>query len=296
MIAADTARTLIFWAEQQFADAGVFYGHGTTNALDEAVFLVFAALGLEYHCADALLDAPCTPEQAQRARAFVHTRIETRKPAPYVAGEAWFAGLRFKVDERVLIPRSPIAELIESGFEPWVRSSSVGRVLDLCTGSGCIAIGCALALPHARVDAVDISADALAVAGDNVQRHGVAETVELIRSDLFGQLPARRYDLIVSNPPYVPQDKIDELPAEYRHEPRLGLAAGADGLDLVERILRDCLPYLTRNGVLLVEVGDREELLQERYPHVPFTWVEFERGGDGVFLLNMPDVQACFGT
>jgi ribosomal protein L3 glutamine methyltransferase len=257
---------------------------------------VFSALGLEYHCAETLLDEPCTDSKSDLARRYIATRIETRMPAPYVAGEAWFAGLRFYVDERVLIPRSPIAELVEHGFEPWVRSSSIGRLLDLCTGSGCIAVGCALALPHARVDAVDISPEALTVAGANVQRYGVADSVELIESNLFSRLRGRKYDLIVSNPPYVPQNEIDELPQEYHYEPRLGLAAGDDGLAFVDRILEQCGDYLTSTGIVMIEVGDSEHALIEKYPHVPFTWLEFERGGDGVFLLEADQVRYHFGS
>ncbi len=291
----DTARSLIYWGEEQFKASEIFYGHGTTNPLDEAVFLVFAALGLEYHCPETVLDEVCDQARAETARQYIRTRIETRRPAAYVAGEAWFAGLRFKVDERVLIPRSPIGELVQHGFEPWVRSSSIGRLLDLCTGSGCIAIGCALALPHALVHAADISPAALSVARENVDRYGVGDNLALIESDLFSSLRGCKYDLIVSNPPYVPEGEINDLPKEYLHEPRLGLAAGVDGLAIVERILHHSAAHLTRNGVLMVEVGDSEHALMERYPHVPFTWLEFERGGDGVFMLDAAQVATYFG-
>jgi ribosomal protein L3 glutamine methyltransferase len=290
----DTARRLICWAEQELEAANLFYGHGTTNALDEAVYLVFAALGLEYYCADELLDEPCSHDSAVLATQYVRRRIETRKPAAFITGTAWFAGLRFEVDEHVLIPRSPIGELIEKQFAPWVVPDSIARILDLGTGSGCIAIAAALAFPQARVDAVDISPEALAIARRNIERHGVGDRVELFLGDLFEPLGKRRYDLIVSNPPYVPEEEIADLPAEYHFEPKLGLAAGTDGLAVVERLLRTAEHYLSRGGTLVVEVGDSESQLLDRYPCVPFTWLEFERGGDGVFVLDADQVRAYF--
>jgi ribosomal protein L3 glutamine methyltransferase len=287
-----TARELIHCGEAQLAATDLFYGHGTEEPLDESIFLVFSAVGLEYHCPDEWLDRPLTGEQIERARQFIQTRIETRKPAAYITGEAWFAGLRFTVDERVLVPRSPFAELIESGFSPWVREEEVHRILDIGTGSGCIAIACALAFPEARVDAVDVSPGALEVARRNVERHGVGDRLTLVQSDLFENLGGRRYDLIVSNPPYVPTADVAGLPDEYLHEPSLGLAGGEDGLDIVRLLLAQAADHLTEHGVLVVEVGDRADVLAEQYPHVPFVWLEFERGGDGVFLLEAENVRA----
>lgn len=289
-----TARELIHWGERELAAADLFYGHGTTNPLDEAVYLVFCALDLEFYCADELLDRPVSEARAARARDFIAARIGTRKPAAYVAGEAWFAGLKFYVDERVLVPRSPIGELIEEGFSPWVEEARVHRILDIGTGSGCIAIACAKAFPHAHVDAVDVSSGALAVARINVDRHGLTERVEIIPSDLFAGLDGRRYDLIVSNPPYVPAAEVATLPAEYRHEPALGLAAGTDGLGVVQRLLARAGEFLTDDGILVVEVGDSAEALTQRHPEVPFVWLEFERGGEGVFLLEAGPIRRHF--
>jgi ribosomal protein L3 glutamine methyltransferase len=289
-----TARGLIKWGEKKLAAAELCYGHGTREPLDEAVYLVFCAVGIEFYCDDALLDQPLTEAQIHRARAFITARIKTRKPAAYIAREAWFAGLEFYVDERVLVPRSPIAELIETGFSPWIKPEQVQRILDMGTGSGCIAIACALAFPEAQVDAVDISLDALKVAQRNVDRYQLRDRVELMHSDLFeGQ--GRRYDLIVSNPPYVPTHEIAELLAEYLHEPRVGLSGGQDGLAIVKRLLAQSSKHLTEAGILVVEVGDSEAALVSRYPQVPFLWLEFEHGGEGVFLLQATELKEFFG-
>ncbi|MGD9843146.1 MAG: 50S ribosomal protein L3 N(5)-glutamine methyltransferase, partial [Steroidobacteraceae bacterium] len=221
-----------------------------------------------------------------KARALVERRITERLPAAYLTQRMWFAGYEFYVDERVLVPRSPIAELIHARFRPWLKPAQVKHVLDIGTGSGCIAIACALAFAEAQVDAADISLDALVVTRMNIERHQVQARLRAVQSDVFSGLEGERYDLIVSNPPYVSHAEMDELPAEYLQEPELGLRAGVDGLDIARRILAEAEAHLTPNGVLVVEVGDSEYTLAETYPTVPFMWLEFEHGGGGVFLLT----------
>ncbi|MCC7288494.1 MAG: 50S ribosomal protein L3 N(5)-glutamine methyltransferase [Burkholderiaceae bacterium] len=291
-----TARELIYFGQRKFRRSRIFYGHGTREALDESVYLVLRGLELPFGCPDEELDRPLTRPQIERVRALLQQRIDTRKPAAYLLNEAYFCGLSFYVDERVLIPRSPIAELIERSFSPWVEEGRARLVLDLCTGSGCIAIGCALAFPEATVIGADISPEALAVAAINVRRHGRGGRVRLVQSDLFAALTGERFDLIVSNPPYVPAGDIADLPAEYGFEPSLALAAGEDGLGIVTRILQAAADHLNAQGVLVVEVGDRERALAEKYPDVPFTWLEFERGSgvDGVFVLDAEVLQQHF--
>ena len=280
----ETPRDLVLWAEARFEGAGLSYGHGTTSAREEAVFLVFHALALPFDVPDAVLDRPLMPEAKSRALALIRERIRTRKPAAYVLGESWFAGLEFYVDERVLVPRSPIAELIEARFSPWLEDPR--RILDIGTGSGCIAIACALAFPEAEVDATDISAGALEIARRNAERHGVRDRVRLLRSDVYESLAGERYDLIVSNPPYVPAVHLATLPPEHRHEPSLGLDGGDDGLAIVSRILEGATEHLSEHGTLVVEAGESATALEARYPRLPFVWLEFERGGEGVFLLE----------
>ncbi len=278
------------WAAAELEAAGVHFGHGTDNAVDEAAWLVSRAAGLAPDFGPADHGRVLDPAAAARARALVARRVTERRPAAYLLGEAWFAGRRFHVDERVLVPRSPLAELILDRFTPWVEPERVERVLDLCTGSGCIAVACALELPRARVDATDIDPGALAVAARNAAAHGVADRVRLLRSDLFADIPPARYDIIVSNPPYVDAAGMAALPEEYRREPALGLAAGDDGLDLVLPLLAAAPDFLAPGGILVVEVGDSAAALEACLPRVPFTWLEFRRGGEGVFLLHAEDV------
>jgi len=286
-----TIQDLIRWGASRFNEAGLIFGHGTENAFDEALMLVTHVLHLPIRFPEQFLGARVTAKEREAVVAMIEQRIETRKPAAYLTHEAWFAGLPFYVDERVLVPRSPLAEWIERGFEPWLKADTVERVLDLCTGGGCIAIACAAHFENAWVDAVDISEDALAVARKNVERHELEDWVRLIRSDLFSKLPTRRYQLVISNPPYVSAEEMAHLPEEYRHEPEVGLAAGHQGLDVVVRILAQAGNYLEPDGILVVEVGNSQEMLTECFPDVPFMWLEFERGGHGVFLLDAQQVQ-----
>ncbi|MDX1823352.1 MAG: 50S ribosomal protein L3 N(5)-glutamine methyltransferase [Thiohalomonadales bacterium] len=281
-----TLRDMILRGEQVLDEAGVYFGHGTDNALDEAAWLVSHAIGLPPTFSDAELEQLLTLDQQRAVEELLQRRVQERLPAAYLTHEAWFAGHRFYVDERVLIPRSPLAELIQNEFRPWVDATQLARVLDLCTGSGCIAIATALTLPHVQVDATDISQEALAVAHRNVDEYDLADRINLIESDLFDGLQGRRYDLIVSNPPYVDAEDMAALPEEYRREPQIGLTAGHEGLDLVIPMLQQAADYLTNNGVMIVEVGNSAESLQVRFPTVPFTWLEFSYGGEGVFLLE----------
>lgn len=291
-----TPRDLIRWGASRFREAGLCYGHGTDNAIDEAAQLVLHALHLPYDLPSTYLQARLLPTEVSAALELLRRRLEGRIPAPYLTGEAWFAGLPFHVDERVLIPRSPIAELIEQQFALWFEDEPPRRILDLCTGSGCIAVACAVHMPDARVDASDISDDALAVARRNVARHGVGDRVAVVKSDLFSALAGRRYDLIVSNPPYVPEAEVAELPAEFGHEPALALAAGEHGLDVVVALLEQAGEHLEPHGVLVVEVGQAAAALAQRFPGLPLTWLDFERGGEGVFALYADELQAWLGA
>ena len=287
----NTIRDFIRYAASSFNATGIFYGHGTDNAWDEAASLVLRVLHLPHDSSPIVLDAQLIADEKDKLFELIHKRIDDRIPVPYLIYEAWFCGLSFYVDERVLIPRSPIAELIETQFQPWVKADEVTDILDLCTGSGCIAVACAHYFPEASVDASDISQEALAVAEINVLRHGVEDRVKLIQSNLFEQIPDKKYDIIVSNPPYVSTEEMESLPAEYLHEPSVGLAAGHEGLDFVVCILKDASRYLKPHGILIVEVGNSEHALNENYPDVPFLWLEFQRGGGGVFLLTAEQLQ-----
>lgn len=285
-----TIRDFFRWAASEFIAAKLFYGHGTDNPWDEAEQLVLHAIHLAPPLGDEWLDAMLTRSERAKVVANVQRRIEERIPAAYITGQAWFAGLPYVVDERVLVPRSPIAELIEKRFAPWLADEPQ-QILDLCTGSGCIGIACAHAFPDAEVQLSDISYDALAVAEENIQQHGVTERVFALQSDLFENLYGQRFDLIVSNPPYVDADDMASLPEEFHAEPELGLASGNDGLDFTRRLLVEAADYLTDKGVLIVEVGNSWPALEEAYPLLPFTWVEFERGGHGVFVLTAQDLR-----
>lgn len=281
-----TIRDCIRWGVSRFNEVELFFGHGTDNARDEVTWLVLHALSQPLDLADEFHDCRITPNEREQVVELLTRRIETRQPAAYLTGEAWFCSLPFTVNEHVLVPRSPICELIEKGFSPWVEAEKIKQVLDLCTGSGCIGITCGYAFPQVQVDMTDISSEALAVAGKNIYRHQVSDRVHLIHADVFDGLPEKKYDLIVSNPPYVGAEEMAGLPEEYNREPSLALAAGEDGLDIVRRILKQAADYLSDDGVLVVEVGNSEVALMAAYPFISFTWLEFERGGHGVFLLT----------
>lgn len=289
-----TLRDYVRYAISCFNEADLFFGHGTSGPLDEAAALVLHALHLPYDLPGGYFQSTLTQAERENVLALIERRVRERKPLAYLTHEAPFAGQQFYVDERVLVPRSPIAELIEAEFSPWVEPDRVERILDLCTGSGCIAIACALAFPDAMVDAVDISSDALEVADINRRRLKVEDRVRTIRSDLFQALDGERYDIIVSNPPYVSTAEWQDLPVEFHAEPKLGLESGADGLDCVRQILREASNHLTEEGILIVEVGSAAEALVATFPDVPFCWLEFERGGDGIFLLTAEQVRSHF--
>ncbi|UJF23194.1 50S ribosomal protein L3 N(5)-glutamine methyltransferase [Shewanella sp. OMA3-2] len=282
-----TIGDMLRWAVSRFNDAGIFYGHGTDNAWDEAIALVFHALHLPEEIGQQVIQSNLTSSEKHKIVELIIRRVRERLPVPYLTNKAHFAGLEFFVDERVLVPRSPIAEMINNNFSPWLYNKPVHRIMDLCTGSGCIAIACAYAFEDAEVDALDISEDALEVAQINIETLGVLDRVFPIQSDMFAAIEkGPHYDLIVSNPPYVDAEDIGDMPNEYHHEPAIGLASGRDGLDLTKRILANAADYLTENGLLVVEVGNSMVHLMEQFPDVPFMWVDFEFGGDGVFVLT----------
>lgn len=294
MIETISARDLIQRTETQFSKADLYYGHGTDNALDEAFYLVMVAAGLEFDCDEAHLDAPIAEDVQQQIETLIEKRIQHRIPVAYLINAAWFAGEKYYVDERVLIPRSPLAELITAQFTPWLSSIQVRSVLDIGTGSACIACACAYAFRYAQVDAIDIDTNAIAVANKNVVLHGLSQRVNVIQSDLFEQLQDKQYDLIISNPPYVGTEEMQSLPEEFLHEPGHALEANNDGLEIVERIMQQAAAHLNDNGILVVEVGNSMKLLSEQFPAMPFTWLEFEQGGHGVFLLNKSDLEMFY--
>ena len=286
-------RDFIRFGASEFSRAGLTFGHGYDNALDEATQLVLHVLHLPHDLSPVYASARLTAAERDEVLALFRRRIDERVPACYLTGEAWFAGLAFKSDARALVPRSPIAELIEGGFSPWFDGVDVERALDLCTGSGCIGIAMAVHNPDWQVDCVDISDDALALAAENVERFEVADRVRLRKSDLFdGLAPEVRYDVIVSNPPYVTNGEYAAMPGEYAHEPQLGLTAGDDGLDLALRILAEAADRLNPGGVLIVEVGESQRALEALLPDLPLAWIEFKVGQMGVFAVDRRDLVA----
>lgn len=290
-----SVRDYLRYASSQFSASPVFFGHGTDNVWDEAVQLVMRSLHLPLENNTVFLDARLTRTERELILERIRRRVNERVPLAYLLGEAWFMGMPFHVDERVLVPRSPIGELIENGFQPWLGDKTVDRILDLCTGSGCIGIGAASVFMEAEVDLSDISADALAVAESNIELHGVRDRVRTVQSDVFDAIDGR-YDVIVSNPPYVDAGDLAGMPEEYRHEPELGLAAGQDGLDIAHRIIAGAAEHLTPGGLLIVEVGNSWVALDEAYPDLPLTWLDFENGGDGVFVVAEQDLRQWQGS
>ncbi len=289
-----TAQDMWRWASSQFQRAELHFGHGTVCAWDEAGALVTQTLDIPHHYIREIAACTLTRRERELIARRAAQRINDRRPLPYITGKALFCGLEFVVDERVLIPRSPMAELIEKQFQPWLGEAAPARILDLCCGSACIAIACAHAFPDAEVDASDISPEALSVAARNVQRLDDLGQVQLIESDGLKGLADQKYDLIVCNPPYVDARDMAELPPEYRHEPRLALASGDDGLDFVRDLLHHAADHLNEGGLLFCEVGNSWVTLADAYPDVPFTWLHFEHSEDGVFMLCKDDLLRYF--
>ncbi|MDB5763521.1 MAG: prmB [Herminiimonas sp.] len=282
-----TLRDLLRYAVTRFNTARLFFGHGTSNALDEAAYLILHTLKLPLDKLDPFMDARLLPDEVGAILKVIERRATERVPAAYVTNEAWLGGYRFFVDERVIVPRSFIAELIPEQFSPWVNNpESIADILELCTGSGCLPIMLADAFPNAQVDAVDISADALAVARRNVDDYALQDRIALIESDLYARVPQKKYDLIVTNPPYVNADSMGKLPEEYRREPQIALAGGTDGMDLVRRIVEGAAQRLTTQGILMVEIGNEREHAEAAFPELELTWLSTSAGDDMVFLLT----------
>lgn len=281
-----TLRDWLRWAVSRFNEANLFYGHGTDNAYDEAIWLILHTLHLPNDHLEPFLDARLTRAERLAVLNILEQRLVRRLPAAYLTREAWLGPYRFYVDERVIVPRSYFAELLAEHMAPWITDPEhIHSALDLCTGSGCLAILMAEAFPAATVDAVDLSSDALAVARRNVTDYGLEDRVHLIQSDLLDGLGDRRYDLIICNPPYVTANSMAALPAEYRHEPELALAAGDDGLDIVRRLLATASAHLTRHGLLFVEVGHNADIVEAAFPDLPLTWVDAPSGEGKIFML-----------
>lgn len=286
-----TLRDFVRWGASRFNEANLFFGHGTDNAIDEAVALILHALHLNQNLPESLWACHLTLDEKQKISQLFQRRINERIPAPYLTNEAWFAGLSFYVDENVLIPRSPIAELIEQQFDPWIDTAHIQTVLEIGTGSGCIAIATALVLSDVLVDAVDISPQAIKIAQKNIETYDLINRVTLLEGDVFEPVQNKKYDLIICNPPYVDAFEMENLPPEFQHEPRLALEAGNDGLDIVRKILQQAHNYLNNKGILIVEVGASQPTLLETYPDVDFIFPDFKRGGDGVFLLTKEQLE-----
>jgi ribosomal protein L3 glutamine methyltransferase len=282
-----TLRDVLRYAVTRFNTAGLFFGHGTTNAFDEAAYLMLHTLKLPLDKLDPFLDARLLPQEIDTLMDVIERRASERVPASYITNEAWLGDYRFYVDERVIVPRSFIAELIPGQFAPWVSDpESVTNILELCTGSGCLPVMLADAFPNAQVDAVDLSPDALAVAHRNVDDYQLQDRINLIESDLYAKVPKKKYDLIVTNPPYVNAGSMDKLPEEYRHEPQMALAGGTDGMDLVRKIVAGAAQRLTKNGVLIVEIGNERDFAEAAFPDLELTWLSTSAGDDMVFLLT----------
>lgn len=282
----NTIKRLIAYGARLFDNEALYYGHGTDNSTDEAAYIVLTVTNNLPLDDDAVLEEEVDESVAKEILALFQRRINEKIPAAYLINEAWFAGMPFYVDEHVLVPRSPFAELLGDHFSPWVNVDKTHRILDMCTGSGCIGIACAVAFPHAAVDLVDVSEPALLVTEKNIEKHHLKGRVSAIKSNLFADLMGKKYDLIVSNPPYVGHEELSSLPDEFYQEPQIGLDGGETGLDLVHEILSQASDYLNDGGVLYVEVGNTDEALQQCYPKVPFLWQEFDYGGHGVFMLT----------
>lgn len=285
-----TLRDLLRFAVSQFEAAKLFYGHGTDNAFDEAAYLILSTLHLPLDNLSDFLDATLLPEEIAAVLKILNTRISTRQPAAYLTNEAWLHHYRFYVDQRVIVPRSFIAELLLNQLDPWVDPTSIEHGLDLCTGSGCLAIMMADVFPDAQIDAIDLSSDALAIAQRNVDDYDFNSRISLISSNLFANIQGRTYDLIISNPPYVDANAVANLPPEYRHEPAMALGSGIDGLDITREILRDAAQFLNPEGLLIVEIGHNRKVLEEAYPHLPFTWLATSNGEGFVFMLSKEEL------
>ena len=286
-----TVRDWVRFAMTEFQKANLYYGHGTDNAMDEAVYLILDSLHLPLDLPSHLFDSKLTFEERKNIDQIIQKRIKTRKPSAYLTQESFFMGLSFFVDKRVLIPRSPLAELIEKQFYPWIsHQHQVNHILDLCTGSGCIGIACAHIFPKARITATDISPEALEVAQININHYDLNPQIALIQSDGFENLPPQKFDIIISNPPYVDKADMDSLPPEYHHEPRLALAGGRDGLDFIRKILTHAEKYLSPEGILVVETGNSKSALIKEFPDIPFVWLTFEQGEGEVFILTYQEL------
>lgn len=286
-----TVRDWLRWAVSRFHEAELFFGHGCDNAYDEAAWLILHTLHLPPDRLEPFLDARLTESERLAVLGILQQRMVRRLPAAYLTGEAWLGGFRFRIDERVIVPRSYFAELLAEGFSPWIDDpEAITSALDLCTGSGCLAILMADAFPNAHIDAVDLSPDALEVAYGNVADYGLDDQISLIQSDLFNELGNQRYDFILSNPPYVTRDAMASLPPEYRHEPTLALAAGDDGLDIVRRLLAESRSHLNPGGLLAVEVGHNQSIVEEAFPDQAMTWIDTPSGEGKIFLVAYDDL------